>query len=264
MADTELIRISVGDGNPRRARDIANTLATLLIEQSQSLYSGGGKSAREILQERLKVIEGNLEQDRANLQSLMNRADSRADNAQGEIDALNNKITVEEETYAMLLRQYEEARVAEAMRASSITVVEPAIEPEVPSKPRKRLNIMLGALVGLAGGTGLAFLFENLDSTLYTTEQVKAIAGLPILGKIPAAKIHKFRGQGRIAIYTNGDSPQGEAYRLLRTNILSLDYDKLPKKLLITSAEREEGKTTVVANLAYAMAQAGRKVVVIE
>ena len=264
LADTELIRISVGDGNPRRARDIANTLATLLIEQSQSLYSGGGKSAREILQERLKVIEGNLEQDRANLQSLMNRADSRADNAQGEIDALNNKITVEEETYAMLLRQYEEARVAEAMRASSITVVEPAIEPEVPSKPRKRLNIMLGALVGLAGGTGLAFLFENLDTTLYTTEQAKAIAGLPILGKIPAVKIHKFRGQRQIAIYTNGDSPQGEAYRLLGTNILSLDYDKLPKKLLITSAEREEGKTTVVANLAYAMAQAGRKVVVIE
>ena len=260
LADTELIRISVGDGNPRRARDIANTLATLLIEQSQSIYSGGGRSAREILQEQLKVIEDSLEQDRASLQSLMDRTAS----AQGEIDALNNKITVEEETYAMLLRQYEQARVAEAMRASSITVVEPAIEPEVPSKPRKRLNIMLGALVGLAGGTGLAFLFENLDSTLYTTEQVKAIAGLPILGKIPAAKIHKFRGQGRIAIYTNGDSPQGEAYRLLRTNILSLDYDKPPKTLLTTSAEREEGKTTVVANLACSMAQAGRKVVAID
>jgi len=137
LAETELIRISVGDGNPRRARDIANTLATLLIEPSQSLYSGGSKSAREILQEQLKVIEGNLEQDRANLQSLMNRAAS----AQGEIDALNNKMRLEEETYAMLLRQYEEARVAEAMRASSITVVEPAIEPGVPGKPRKKLKV---------------------------------------------------------------------------------------------------------------------------
>jgi len=260
LAETELMRISVGDGNPRRARDIANTLATLLMEPSQSLYSGRGKSAREILQEQLKVIEDKLEQDRASLQSLMNRAAS----AQGEIDALTHKITLEEETYAMLLRQYEQARVAEAMRASSITVVEPAIEPEVPSKPRKKLTIMLGALVGLAGGTGLAFLFENLDTTLYTVEQVRAIAGLPILGKIPAVKIHKFRGQGGIAIYTNGASPQAEAYRLFRTNILSLNYDSPLKTLLTTSAEREEGKTTVVANLAQAMAQAGRKVVAID
>lgn len=260
LADTEIIRISVRDGNPRRASDITNTLAALLIEQGQSLYSGGGKSAREILQEQLEVIESNLEQDRASLQSLMNNPAS----AQGEIDALSNKITVQEETYAMLLRQYEEARLAEAMRASSITVVEPAIEPEVPSRPRKTLNIMLGALVGLAGGTGLAFLFESLDTTLYTTEQVRAIAGLPILGKIPAVKIHELGGAGRIAIYMNGDSSQAEAYRLLRTHIFSLNYDGPLKTLLITSAEREEGKTTVVANLAQAMAQAGRKVVAVD
>ncbi len=260
LADTELVRISVGDGNPLRARDIANTLAALLIEQSESLYSGGAKSAREILEEQLEVMESNLEQDRASLQSLMNRGAG----AEGEIDALNNKITLEEETYALLLRQYEEARVAEAMRASSITVVEPAIEPEVPSRPRKKLNIMLGALVGLAGGTGLAFLFQNLDTTLYTMEQVRATAGLPILGKIPAVKVHRFRGQGRIAIYTNADSPQGEACRLLRTNILSLSCDTPLKTLLITSAERKEGKTTVVANLGQAMAQAGRKVVAMD
>jgi len=123
---------------------------------------------------------------------------------------------------------------------------------------------MLGALVGLAGGTGLAFLFENLDTTLYTVEQVRAIAGLPVLGRIPVVKIHKLRGQGSIAIYTNGDSPQAEAYRLLRTNILSLNCDTPLKRLLITSAEREEGKTTLVANLAQAMAQAGRKVVAID
>ena len=148
LTDTELMRISVGDGNPRRARDIANTLATLLLEQSQSLYSGGGKSAREILQEQLEVIESNLEQDRASLNGLMNQAAS----PQGQIDALSNKIALQEETYAMLLSQYEQARVAEAIDASSITVVEPAIEPEVPSEPRKGRNIMLGALVGLAGG----------------------------------------------------------------------------------------------------------------
>lgn len=65
----------------------------------------------------------------------------------------------------MLLAQYEQASVDEPMRANSITVVEPAIEPEAPSSPNKRLSIMLNALAGLGGGTGLAFPFENLSST---------------------------------------------------------------------------------------------------
>jgi capsular polysaccharide biosynthesis protein len=162
LADTELMRISVEDGNPWRTRDIANTLAALLIEQSQSLYTGGSRSAREILEEQLEVIESNLAQDRVSLESLMNRAGS----AGAEIDALTNKIALEEETYAMLLSQYEQARVDEAMRANSISIVEAAIEPEAPSSPNKRLYIMLGGLVGLAGGVGLAFLFENLETRL--------------------------------------------------------------------------------------------------
>jgi hypothetical protein len=113
------------------------------------------------LEEQLEVIQGNLAQDRASLEILINRAASTG----AEIDALSNKISLEEETYAMLLAQYEQARVDEAMRANSITVVEAAIEPGAPSSPNKRLNNILGALVGLAGGTGLAFLLENLRGT---------------------------------------------------------------------------------------------------
>lgn len=74
LPDTELIRITVEDSNPWRARDIANTLAVLLMEQSQSLYSGGSKSARKILEEQLEVIQGNLAQDRASVETLINRA----------------------------------------------------------------------------------------------------------------------------------------------------------------------------------------------
>jgi uncharacterized protein involved in exopolysaccharide biosynthesis len=161
VPDTELLTISVEDGDRGRARDIANALAALLIEQTASLYSGGGKSAREILEEQLNVIDSDLQEDRVKLYSLMNNPASDY----AEIDALNSKIMLEEQTYAMLLSQYEQARVAEAMRAGSISVVEPATEPGRPSKPNKKLNIMLGALVGLGGGVGLAFLFENLRST---------------------------------------------------------------------------------------------------
>lgn len=158
LADTELIRISAGDRNPWRARDIANTLADLLVEQSQSLYSGGSKSGREILQEQLEAVESDLAQGRERLRELTNTEDS----SEAGVEALEKRISLQEETYLMLLGEYEKARLDEAMRANSISVIEAAIAPENPSRPNKRLNILLGALVGIGGGIGLALVFDNL------------------------------------------------------------------------------------------------------
>jgi capsular polysaccharide biosynthesis protein len=158
LADTELIRISAGDRNPWRARDIANTLASLLVEQSQSLYSGGSKSGREILQEQLEAVQSDLAQDAERLRELTNTEDS----SEAGVEALEKRISLQEEAYLMLLGEYEKARLDEAMRADSISVIEAAIAPENPSRPNKRLNILLGALVGIGGGLGLALVFDNL------------------------------------------------------------------------------------------------------
>lgn len=66
LPEIEPIRVAVDDSSPWRAVDIANVLAALLMGQSQGLSSGGSKSVREILEEQLEAVEGNLEQDRAN------------------------------------------------------------------------------------------------------------------------------------------------------------------------------------------------------
>jgi capsular polysaccharide biosynthesis protein len=70
-------------------------------------------------------------------------------------------------------------------RYFDVTLVDPAVPPKEPSSPRAALNVAVGALVGLAGGLGLAFLFENLDTTLYTIEEVEACAEARVLGQIP-------------------------------------------------------------------------------
>jgi succinoglycan biosynthesis transport protein ExoP len=158
----------------------------------------------------------------------------------------------------MLLEQYERARVTEAMRANTVSIVEPAVVPQAPSKPRKKLNIALGVMVGLASGVGLVFLFENLDTTLYTTEQIEEATELSVLGKIPTAR------RQRQIVFFNGDSPQGEAFGRLRTHIFTLDHDAPLQTLLVTSAEPREGKSTVVANLALAIAQSGQRVIVVD
>jgi capsular exopolysaccharide synthesis family protein len=137
-------------------------------------------------------------------------------------------------------------------------VVEPAIVPEAPSKPRKLLNLALGFLIGLAGGIGLAFLFENLDTTLYTTDQIEAVTNTSPLGGIPSVK------QWKDNALVNGNSQFGEAFRRIRTQIFVSAQNTPPHTILITSAEQGEGKSMVSANLGFAIAQTGKSVIVVD
>ncbi|MCB0194324.1 MAG: polysaccharide biosynthesis tyrosine autokinase [Anaerolineae bacterium] len=150
-----------------------------------------------------------------------------------------------------------ESRKAETRRSFVLSLVEPATVPTKTSQPKVELNIALGIVFGLAAGLGLVFLFENLDNKLYTTEQVEAATTSSIIGLIPVATEVK-------SSFMNGTSPEGEAFRRLRTNIFGAIHQNSQKTLLVTSAEPGEGKSTIVANLAYSVAQSGFSVVVID
>lgn len=150
-----------------------------------------------------------------------------------------------------------ESRKTKEGRDHTFSTVEPAAVPTIPSKPRLELNIILGAIIGLAGGVGLAIVFENLDTTVYSTPEIEGLTRLPTLGEIPAVS-----KQPAQTIFLNGTSPQGEAFRRLRTNIFAAKPTL--QTLLVTSAEPGEGKSTIVVNLALAIAHSGRKVIIID
>jgi capsular exopolysaccharide synthesis family protein len=253
-ANTELLKITVADNNPVLARDAANTLADMLIAQVREQYNRGGNTAQDILKQQLGQAEEDLNQARENYETVLGQF--AADSPQG--TAARRSMDLREETYARLLEQYERARVAEAVRAHTISIVEPAVVPLEPSRPRKALNIGLGLIVGLVAGVGLAFLFENLDTTLHTAEQIEQATELPTLGNIPALK------RRQRSLFFDNSSPQDEAFRRLRTNLLMLAQDRPLHTLLVTSAEPGEGKSTIVANLACALAEAGRKVILVD
>jgi non-specific protein-tyrosine kinase len=254
LTNTELMQISAEARDPVVARDTANALAEIMIAQSRELYTGGGKTAQEILGEQLAQVKGELDEAWVLYEDLIAESPEDAD----QIAAASRTIELKEETYATLLDQYERNRVREAVLANTLSVIEPAVAPRDPSKPRKELNLALGLVLGLGGGVALAFLVESLDTTLYSVDQIKRTAALPILGKVPTAG-----RQPQEALF-NGSSPQGEAFRRLRTNLFTLDHDTPLRTLLFTSAEPREGKSTAVANLAFAVAQSGRQVVAVD
>ena len=251
---TELIRLVAEAPDPEDARDIANSAAQILVNENREFYGGGsGQTLQQILGDQLDQAEESLNDARAEYETLL----AAVPQDETSVAAAGQALELRERTYTSLLTQYDAARLEETLRANSISIIEEAVTPNRPAKPRPPINIALGMAVGLVTGIALALLAENLDTTLYTAEQIENATQMDTVGQIPAAK-----DDLAIARLGAGHYPQLESFRRLRTNILASSGDS--QVALLTSAKRGEGKSTVSANLAVTIAQSGREVVVID
>jgi capsular exopolysaccharide synthesis family protein len=144
--------------------------------------------------------------------------------------------------------------------ALRVSLVEPALRPLAPIRPRTKLNVTLGLLLGLMLGFGLAFLREFLDRSLKAPEELEVAAGAPVVGTIPPFKAHK----QPLPVAEQPRTPVAEAFRKLRTNFAFLGVDRQSICCVVTSPSASEGKSTVAANLAIALAQAGQRVALVD
>lgn len=147
-------------------------------------------------------------------------------------------------------------------RPGSVSVVEAGELPDSPVNPRIALNTVLAALAGLAIAVGVALLLEYLDDTVKTAEDLET-TGLVALGGV--ARFPRPRTETEsLMVGSQRRSSAAEAYKVLRTNVEFSTLDRPGQSLLVTSANPGEGKTTTTANLALAIAQTGKRVVVVD
>lgn len=237
---------------------------------------------RKLIREVEATVNGLKERENA-LSSVIARYEAglkRLPETELKLATLLRNSKVNEGIYTYLLQKHEEARIAEAAEIGNIRVIDPAIPPEKPIKPRKKLNALLGAILGLMMGLGLAFFQEYQDPSIKSVEELEGKVPLPVFGVIPAIadgigrrralKPGAMVGKGELGLqaslvtHMEPRSPAAEAYRSLRTNIQFADLERGSKAFLITSSGPGEGKTTIIANLAITMAQAGSRVLVVE
>ncbi|RME20906.1 MAG: polysaccharide biosynthesis tyrosine autokinase, partial [Deltaproteobacteria bacterium] len=172
--------------------------------------------------------------------------------------------------YQHILKRQKEATLAAHQETNNVYKLDSAVEPLRPVYPRVKLNLLLAMVVGLLGGIGLAFFLEYLDNTVKTQEDVERQLGVPFLGLIPTIKPEEKEDIDDATplrdnfLITHPKSSVAECCRTVRTNILFMSPENPPRRILVTSAGPQEGKSTVVINLGITMAQSGSSVLLID
>ena len=208
-----------------------------------------------------------------------------------EYNILKREVDTNKQLYEGLLQHLKEAGMSSALRASNIRVVDAAVTPASPVRPRVAVNLAFGLLLGLVGGAGFAFVQERIDNTLKSSDDVEHFLHIPVLGLIPFGYAESYRNDvhARLGMGFSRTAPAGvlaaqrgsrkwlradgtvadqselrESFRGLRTSVLLAGAGKPPRSLAFISAEAGEGKTTVCCNLAMSLAHLGKRVLVID
>ena len=142
-----------------------------------------------------------------------------------------------------------------AAQGDNAQIVQPAVVPKAPTSPRPGRNAVLAFIVALLVGTGLAFLLDRLDRRLRDTEELTMLTGAPLLGEVPPAAFADGAGSQPVVV---------EAFQMLRANLTYFEMDRQLKVIVVASPMKGDGKTTVATNLARAVAQTGKEVVLVD
>jgi capsular exopolysaccharide synthesis family protein len=242
VPDTNIISINVTDRSPVRAAAIANSIAEAYLTWTRQRRLAGLKAAIDEMQARLKDAVSSLS---------------------GPGDA--TKSVIAGNAYTLLTQRLEELRVNQRLEAGIGHLAVPAEPPTIQSAPRPLANLAFGLAFGLLFGIAAAFAAEYQDNRIKSVTEAEEIFHAPILGRI--AEHQPKRGAlSRVVVLDEPASRVAESYRMLRNALSALkgsDPSRQLKAVMVTSAFADEGKSTVAANLAATMAQAGYKVVLV-
>ena len=200
-----------------------------------------------------------------------------------EAGRIEREVKVNERIFSLLKERLQEALIKEKEQTAEVTVVRPAIAARAPiNAPQATQRGIIGLLLGVAIGLVFAFIAEALDTSIGAIQDLEALFESPILGVVPhldpkavmledgheasvdAPPEEVYHRFAFLPTLFAPRSPMAEAIRGLRTNLLLRILDRDVKTLVVTSAAQAEGKTTLALNLALAMAQLGKKTLLVE
>jgi polysaccharide biosynthesis transport protein len=167
-------------------------------------------------------------------------------------------------TYKTLLTKLQDVQVAENQTIGNARIISTAEAPEKPNSASLTLLLLTGGIAGILLGIASAFAVDYLDKGIRTIKEVKKILPHTILGIIPTLFTDSDHGYPQLINPNHANFGAQEAYQMLQANLRFLPSDQSIKSIVITSAMDQEGKSTVAANLAIALAQGQRRVLLVD
>jgi non-specific protein-tyrosine kinase len=250
-ADTEILIVGYRDADPFIAQETAAAFADAYLEFRTDAVTDAILSRAENIQAQVDELTDDFDAVNRQLQTLSETDPNR--------DLLEARAT-------LLSQQIIPLRLELVSLPDEITVgsvIEPAALPLAPVSPNHVVNGIFGFVAGLGLGIGLAFVRDRLSERTRSSEEAEAYLEAPILASIPRVSSWRRRKDPFLVSAVQWRSPAAEAYRVLRTNVLSAATNRGVKSIAVTSPNPADGKSSTVANLGVVLARAGHTVTLV-
>jgi capsular exopolysaccharide synthesis family protein len=244
-----------GEKHPLRiqAQDTINELQAKKEAESRNIV--------QRIRNDLQLAKTNQEGLQKQLESTKAEA-ARLNEKSIQYNILKREIETRKQLYDALVSRIKEQTMTKQIRDVDVYVVEPARMPESPSNQNLPRNLLIAVVLGCVGGIGAAFFLEYLDNTISFCEDAEEKTGVKAIVAIPFIEGEDKYPETIVIEYPA--SPEAESYKVVRTALSLSTSTGFPKTLMVTSCYPGEGKTLTCANLAIAIAQANRSVLLID
>ncbi|QDG38170.1 polysaccharide biosynthesis tyrosine autokinase [Alteromonas mediterranea] len=227
-------------------RDTLNTQITDLISSITTQYESSKQKVAQLQKE--------VETSKAAFRSLAELDNKRK--------ALEREVDINQQLYDSFFTRLKETDELGGLESANARVLDTALPSYTPSKPNKKLFIAAAFVLSLSFGIALAIVMETLNSGIRSVDDVEKKLGQRMLGLIPWLA-HKKKTDLPIRTFFDGKKHQfAEAVRTLRTSLSLLNIEKENQAILVTSSVPKEGKTTVSINLAFALGQLDKTILI--
>jgi non-specific protein-tyrosine kinase len=257
LNDSSIVVIKVEDRDPQVAANIANAIAED-VQASTPAITGRDPTIIAFIQEEFVRTRDDITATQAQVDGL--RALTERTPAQdAQLAILEARLVSLRSAFATVLG------IASGATANQATLSDPAVAADEPLSPNLVINVGLGLVLGLLFGLLAAFVLEQWDDSIRSPQEAELATGLATLGQIGRARVDTAKAKIYwLATLLAPRSAVAEGYRTLRTNLDFVFVDEPARTVLVTSPVPGDGKTTVAANLAVALAQSGRTTILVD
>jgi len=266
----------------RAKQDIRDLSSQLFSEDEEYMGIDSEERAQMVSESQTRLTELRIEKNQ--LESRLNALQERSEELDESLESLpdgmmqlarlQRDVAINEELYLNVSQQYSEMSVLQQSQFGFGRIIDTAILSGSPVSPNKKILLLLGIMIGGVLSAGIIAIREFMDNSINNLDMLKMsylplLAAVPVIEKTKRSKLKSSKGENArysddLVVIKDRSHLASEAIRRLKNNLIYQNGEVPPKTIALTSAEKGDGKSTIVSNLAVSFAEVGYKTLLID